>query len=988
MAGSAGDGTTEGDVPLVRWTSGEAKLAPVFSPGQLVAGRYRIVRYLSRGGMGEVYEAEHPLLPDHVALKTLLPAIAGDAAMIARFKQEIQLARKIAHPNVCKVYDLEWHEEEGSRGRILFLTMELLAGETLYARIRKQGRMGAAEALPLLEQMGEALDAAHRCGIIHRDFKSSNVMLVPAGDGVRAVVTDFGLARSVSTGDDSTATLTKNVPGTLDYMAPELLTGSVATFRSDIYALGVVAYEMVTGALPYAGETPLAAALLRTQKAAPSPRKLAADLGESWDRAILRALDPHPARRFEEVRDFAKAVRGEAVAPPPVMRHKLAGPAVAAALLAVLLAGGWYGWRAWAGRGLEPGEEAARLYRQGVEDIHAGAYFAATKALAGAVRLAPKYTPARARLAESWLELDLPEKAAREFLPVRRQDNSAFPAADRLQIEALDLTITREFAAALTKYEEMRKAAGEGAADLDVDLGRAYEKAAKPDLAIAAYRRAAEGAGHSAAAWLRLGVIYSQRKKASDSEAAFAEADKSYQVSSNMEGLTELTLQRGVAANRAGRFAEAAALLRKAMEHAHEAGNLQQEISAKLTLANVSYKAGDSELAEKLAREALGTAQANQMESLTIRGFLSLGSSYFGKGDLPGAEQHYRDALALAQRTSSARLAAMSELNLASVYDRQHRSEDEIRAAKEALGYYQPNRWVQETFSGLLLMGRAEQYRGNFAAAVDSFQRLLDEATKARDRANIGAAQEGLGNALSAQERYPEALAHYQEFLAASSDALYGGYASLDCAITLARLGRSGEAGPHFARAAEAAAQYAELRPSLARYRAEMNLSTNAWVETIRGTKAAVGGLANLNPRVEAELTRLQGLALLRSGSRAAGTQKCEAAYAAARKLQDEGELLVTRMAVLEARVVARDGAGARGVLGEMEAGLGTHPESRWYALALMGRIDRPTGELAKEAKGKLEGLWGREAFAQYGKRPDVQELSRKLSQGSAAAHE
>ena len=105
---------------------------PVFSPGQVVAGRYTIVRYLSRGGMGEVYEAQHPLLPDRVALKTLLPAIASDEAMITRFKQEIQLARKIAHPNVCKVFDLEWHQLEGASGStILFLTMEFLPGETL-----------------------------------------------------------------------------------------------------------------------------------------------------------------------------------------------------------------------------------------------------------------------------------------------------------------------------------------------------------------------------------------------------------------------------------------------------------------------------------------------------------------------------------------------------------------------------------------------------------------------------------------------------------------------------------------------------------------------------------------------------------------------------------------------------------------------------------------------------------------------------------------
>ena len=962
------------DHPLVQWATGGGVtvVPPVFAPGQLVAGRYRIVRYLSKGGMGEVYEAEHPLLPDHVALKTLLPGIAGDDSMIARFKQEIQLARKIGHANVCKTYDVEWHECEGAaHGRILFLTMELLAGETLYSRIKRDGRMPAAEALPLLEQMADALDAAHRCGIIHRDFKSSNVMLVPAGSGLRAVVTDFGLARSVSTGNESTATMTKNVPGTLDYMAPELLTGSVATFGSDIYALGVVAYEMVTGSVPFAGETPLAAAFLRARKPVPSPRTLVQDLDATWERGILRALDPDPGRRFSAVREFPKALRGEHVAKPRDTRRKL----LAVAGMAGLLAAGWLGWRTWSTHRNQPPPEAARLYQQGVDDIHAGAYFAATKALDQAVRLAPGYSPARARLAESWLEFDLPEKAAREFLPVRRQNNTALPELDQLQIEALDLTLTGEFSGALAKYEAMRKLAGADAADLDIDLGRAYEKAGKPDSAIAAYRRAAEGPRHSAAAWLRLGVIYSLRKKTVESEEAFAEADRSYQISSNMEGLTELTLQRGVAANRSSRYPDAAALLRKALEHAHEAGNLQQEISAKLTLANVTYKAGDSALAESLAREALSTAQANQMESLIIRGFISLGSAYLGKGDLQGAEQHYRDARALALRTNSARLAALSQYNLANVYDRQHRSEDEIREAKDALRYFQANRWVQETFGCLVLLGRAEQYRGNFAAAVDSFQKLLDESTRAQDRANISKAQEGLGNALADQQKYPEALLHYQEFLNSSTDALHAGYASLDCAITLVRLGRAAEAPPHFARAEQAAGQYAELRQPLARYRAEMSLSLKEWAETIRGTKAALAGIGNLNPRTEADLTRLQGLAMLRSGDRRAAIQKCETAFASAQKLQDAGELLVTRLALLESRLAARDAANVKAVFQELEPGLSAHPESRWYALSLMARFDRQYADRAKQAMGELETLWGRDAFAQYAKRPDVKEI-------------
>uniref|UniRef100_Q01QI7 Serine/threonine protein kinase with TPR repeats n=1 Tax=Solibacter usitatus (strain Ellin6076) TaxID=234267 RepID=Q01QI7_SOLUE len=955
--------------------------APVFGPGQVVAGRYTIVRYLSRGGMGEVYEAEHPLLPDHVALKTLLPAIASDEAMIARFKQEIQLARKIAHPNVCKVFDLEWHPAEGST--ILFLTMEFLPGETLAARIQREGRLRPAEALPLLQQMADALDAAHRSGVIHRDFKTSNVMLVPGAAGIRAVVTDFGLARGVTTAAETTATLTNNVAGTLDYMAPELMNGSVATFRSDIYALGAVAYKTITGSLPFAGEAPLAAAFLRARKPIPSPRTLVPDLDPKWEHAILRALDPEPGRRFSDVREFPRALRGEpvsvTVALPTLTRRKV----VAAVCVVAALAAAGIGWRTWSRSRTQPGPEAARLYQQGVDDIHAGAYFAATKALDQAVQLAPAFAPARARFAESWVELDLPEKALREFLPIRRQDTSSLSTLDQLQIEAVDRTITREFPAAVEKYEQMRKVTP--SAELDIDLGRIYEKAGKPDNAIEAYRRGAEGPSHSPAAWLRLGVLYAQRKKLTESDAAFAEAERRYQQSSNLEGITELTLQRGVAANRASRFPEAAALLRKAMEHAHDAGNLQQEISAKLTLANVSYKAGDTDLAETLAREALATAQTNQLESLTIRGLINLGTSQIGKGDLKGAEQRLQDALALALRTNSTKFVAQTQLNLASLHDTLHRSDDQIREANQALAYFQPNRWVQETFSGLTLLGRAELYRGNFAAAIPPFQRLFDEASKAGDSPNMARAQEALGNAFADSEMYPQALENYREFLRLSADdPQLNSYAALDCALTLSRLGRAQEALPELARAE--AAKLTRLRISIPRARAEMALMLNNWREARDRARSTLAE-GNVNPPAILDLTRILGLALLRSGDRKAGLQKCEEALALANKLNDVGSLVDTRLALIEALLANRDSARTLAVFHELEPLLASHPETRWRAYGLMSHADPQYAGRAKEAFTQLDSLWGHDAFLRYLSRPDFQELTRPFLQPIPAKH-
>ena len=283
-----------------------------------------------------------------MALKTLLPAIASDGRMIARFKREIQLSRKVSHPNVCRVFDLARHPADGSDpNTTVFLTMEFLPGETLSARLHREGRLSAEEALPILSQTAEALDAAHRAGVIHRDFKPSNVMLVPTAGGTRAVVTDFGLARSCAPSGETTATLTGTMMGTLDYMAPELLAGGSATVASDVYAFGTVAYKMVTGVLPFAADAPLAGAILRSNGPAPSPKTLAPDLDEKWEQAILRALDPDPDRRFARPGHFIKALQGEApsasVALPKVTRRRL----VAALAAVVLLVGGPIGWWEW-----------------------------------------------------------------------------------------------------------------------------------------------------------------------------------------------------------------------------------------------------------------------------------------------------------------------------------------------------------------------------------------------------------------------------------------------------------------------------------------------------------------------------------------------------------------------------------------------------------------------------------------------------------------
>jgi serine/threonine protein kinase/tetratricopeptide (TPR) repeat protein len=298
----------------------DGELKPRFSSHQIVAARYEILRFIGRGSMGEVYEAHDNALNERVALKIISPEAAGDERTLARFKREIQLARKVTHPNVCRIFDLGSHQEpragEGTSPAppTTFFTMELLEGETLTQRLQRTDHLSMDEALPIIEQIAAGLHAAHQAGIIHRDFKTGNVMLVPVAGGVRAVVTDFGLARTsaVVLGAPGSVSMPGEIVGTPEYMAPEQIKGEPATPATDIYALGIVMYATVTGKLPFVAGSRRATALRRLEEPPPSPRQYAPDLDPRWERVILRCLERNPADRFGSATDVVKALHGEA----------------------------------------------------------------------------------------------------------------------------------------------------------------------------------------------------------------------------------------------------------------------------------------------------------------------------------------------------------------------------------------------------------------------------------------------------------------------------------------------------------------------------------------------------------------------------------------------------------------------------------------------------------------------------------------------------
>ena len=284
-----------------------------FQPGDLVSARFEILKFIAEGGMGEVYAAKDFELGINVALKTIRSEIASDPRALIRFKQELHLSRRITHPNVCRVFDLAHHRVTDRD--ITYLTMELLEGETLADRLRR-GRMTTEEALPLIEQMAQALEAAHSVGVIHRDFKPSNVMLctqqpsTDSGPLTRAVITDFGLAHSFST-MDVLASLTHSgqILGTLVYMAPEQAEGKEVTPAADIYALGLVMFEMITGSRPFASDGPLGGVIQRLKEPPPTPKTLVPEIEPVWVATILRCLQAQPDKRFRTVHEISTSLQ-------------------------------------------------------------------------------------------------------------------------------------------------------------------------------------------------------------------------------------------------------------------------------------------------------------------------------------------------------------------------------------------------------------------------------------------------------------------------------------------------------------------------------------------------------------------------------------------------------------------------------------------------------------------------------------------------------
>lgn len=271
-------------------------------PGTLLTRRYLIERFVARGGMGEIYEATDQLLRERVAVKTLLSTASDNPLLLRKLLDEASLARRVSHPNVCRIHNLEVDRDVAGQP-IHFLIMEYIAGSTLGNVLREGSALSLADATCIARQLASALQAAHQAHVLHLDLKSNNIIL-RHGQSLQPVIVDFGLARCTGLDEEEAPRRYGSLEGSVGYMAPEQCAQGILSPATDIYALGVILFEMLTGRLPFTGATRNARIAAPPGTDPPRPSDLRSELPAALDRIVLHCMRYEAERRYQSATEL------------------------------------------------------------------------------------------------------------------------------------------------------------------------------------------------------------------------------------------------------------------------------------------------------------------------------------------------------------------------------------------------------------------------------------------------------------------------------------------------------------------------------------------------------------------------------------------------------------------------------------------------------------------------------------------------------------
>lgn len=996
--------------------------------GQVVS-HYRILDRLGKGGMGEVYLAEDTNLGRRVAIK--FPMLtSNERDFRARFLREARAISELSNPHIATLFDYG----ETSDGHP-FLVMELVQGRTL-ARMIDKGELTLPLALQIIEDVATALTEAHARGIVHRDIKPQNIMVNDRG---QVKVLDFGLAKQlnedpITVSEPEAQTLLRlhtrsgALVGTPAYLSPEQAMGGNVDARSDLFALGGVFYECVTGqpAFPGSNLIEIAANVIHVEP--PPPSTVNPDLPPELDSVIQRALAKNVEKRYQSAAELisdVRLVRGalhDDVSNTLIQPRSTISPArhttltnlsqmlrrprvpvwyVLVGVLAVLIATGII-WRWWRPSLHVPSAEAQNWYDIGTNALRDGAYFQASKALERAVAIDDKFVLAHARLAESLVELDYVDRAKDELLRATSlaSDRSLLPKADALYVDAISATVRHDFPAAIESYAAIVKQSS----DVEkprvlADLGRAYEKNEDIKKAVETYTEATNRNPQYATAFLHLGILYGRQRDLTNALSSFDKAEGIYQALGNLEGRTEVVYQRGALFNGLGKLSEARTQLEQALALAQASDNTSQKIKTLLQLSTLAVDSGETARATDYAREAVGLAQKNGMENLSAQGLTDLGYSCLVRGEPDEAEKYFLQALESAQRAKARSNEARARGAMASLRQQQNKPDEVLKYLGPALAFYQQGGYPAATSSCLALLARANLQKGDYAAAQKAQEQLLQLGQQLNDQSMIARAHAERGSALSREEKFTEALEHFtQAYLIYNSLGVQRsiGYNLLARAEVLSSLGRYSDAQPLLEQAAAIAdkpgGEMKRLSLDVKLAAAEIDLSQERFADARDKAEKLLATAGNQFPELSVSGTEILGMAQAYGGAAAAGKAKCAEAVDLAKQLNDPWQLARAQLALAETMILSGDSQGASKTAiqaQEVFARLGQQA-SEWRALVVAALAYGKLGDKnkaqeyalqANNSLSKLEQRWSKENYNTFLSRPDVQRFRKQLDQ-------
>ena len=982
--------------------------------------QYRIIEQLGEGGMGVVYLAEDTTLGRRVAMKFLS---TSTKEYRARFLREARAVSALSHPNIATVFNYG-ETEEGQP----YIVMELIEGEPLNEKLRA-GSLPLPDAVRIVSYIAEALGEAHRKGVVHRDVKPSNVIVTERG---QVKVLDFGLVKQISehsslgVGPDqktlpSTRTRSDVIVGTPLYLSPEQATGKAIDGRSDLFALGAVLYECITGQSAFDGGSVIEIGAQVIHVTPTLPSKINDHIPPELDRITMKAIEKKVTDRYQSADKFIEDLQRVLPTLPPdgyrkgrptellpkqrtgtasalttlIEPFRRPGPNVGVFILAILaVAALTWTFIRWLKPGpYVPKSGAQAMYDQGTDALRYGAFLQSTKALEEAVRIDNNFAMAHARLAEAWFELDYADKAKDEMLKAQPlgAPASTLPRVDALHLEAIHATVTQDFPGAIKSYAEVAQLSPNDA-QVHVDLGRAYEKDDQLKPAIENYLRATELAPQHATAFLRVAIMYGKQISLENAFANFDRADTLYQASGNFEGQAEVAYQRGFLFNQTEKYAEAQQQLERALELARTTHSEYEEVKSLLKLGEVVVAEGHAEDGRSQMQQAIDLAQAKGIDNYVKRGLVDLGNSFMLSRDYPKAEEYFKQSLELSQRQKDQRNIARALLSLGSVSERQNNLDPALSYVEQALPFYQRGGYRRETIQAFAILARTRRKKGEYDAALQAFEQELKIAQFLGDQALIARANIDIGIVLMNQAHYPEALQQFGESQALAKESKSQdiiGLSLTNRANALWNLGRYAEAKPLLDEVSSTA-----TRPEGKSFvywfyvsTARMALSERKLDEAKKKALLATS-VDTLPPLAE---TSIIGLAQILSGATKEGRLNSQKAVDMVTPSSDPLLAAEARLALAQALIQVGEHAGALKTSLDSQqafARLGK-PDYEWLALLLAARASKgagksqQAGDYASRAENLMTGLqqrWGNDNYQSYLNRPDIQFYRNQLN--------